>query len=146
MAGKPCLIRNPAAFRPWQFALEPLRGYLLLAERLSEDAPRFASGWNFGPVDMDVQPVSWIADTLVRLWGDGAAWQLDSGSHPHEARALKLDASKAAAYLNWHPALSLAEALAWIVEWYRGLQEGSDVRELTLAQIRRYEALIGMAI
>ncbi|QNI33509.1 CDP-glucose 4,6-dehydratase [Alloacidobacterium dinghuense] len=145
-AGEPCLIRNPLSYRPWQFALEPLRGYLILAERLSEDALGFASGWNFGPVDADVQPVSWIADTLVRFWGDGAAWQLDSGSHPHEARALKLDASKAGAFLNWRPALSLAEALAWIVQWYRGLQQGSDMRELTLAQIQRYEALIGMTI
>jgi CDP-glucose 4,6-dehydratase len=145
MAGKSCLIRNPTAYRPWQFALEPLRGYLMLAERLSEDAHRFASGWNFGPVDTDVQPVSWIADTLVRLWGDGASWQLDSGSHPHEARALKLDASKAGTYLNWRPVLPLADALAWVVEWYRGLQEDSDMQKVTLAQIQRYEALIGMA-
>ncbi len=146
MAGEPCLIRNPVSYRPWQFALEPLRGYLLLAERLSEDPIAFASGWNFGPVDADVQPVSLIADTLVQFWGDGAAWQLDSGSHPHEARALKLDASKAGTFLNWHPVLSLAETLAWIVEWYRGFQQGSDMRELTLAQIQRYEALIGIAI
>jgi CDP-glucose 4,6-dehydratase len=146
MAGKSCLIRNPASYRPWQFALEPLRGYLMLAERLSENAPGFASGWNFGPVDADVQPVSWIADKLTQLWGDGAAWQLDSGSHPHEARALKLDASKAHARLNWRPALSLQETLAWIVEWYRELQQGSDMREITLSQIERYEALIQMAI
>jgi CDP-glucose 4,6-dehydratase len=97
-------------------------------------------------VDADVQPVSWIANTLVRFWGDGAAWQLDSGSYPHEARTLKLDTSKAGTFLNWHPVLSLAETLAWIVEWYRGFQQGGDMRELTLAQIQRYEALIGMAI
>jgi CDP-glucose 4,6-dehydratase len=143
LAGDTCLIRNPAATRPWQFLLEPLRGYLLLAERLGENPRRFASGWNFGPADKDVQPVSWIADTLCRLWGEGTAWQLDSGSHPHEARSLKLDASRAAAYLQWRPILSLAEALEWIVEWYRGLQQGSDLHALTLAQIHRYETLAG---
>ena len=94
LEGQPCLIRNPSAYRPWQFVLEPLRGYLMLAERLAEDGPRFASGWNFGPVDSDVQPVSWISDELVRLWGSGAAWALDSAAHPHEAHALKLDAPK----------------------------------------------------
>ncbi|MGD0446857.1 MAG: CDP-glucose 4,6-dehydratase [Edaphobacter sp.] len=144
MAGEPCQIRNPASYRPWQFTLEALRGYLMLAERLSKDASTFATGWNFGPVDSDVQPVSWIADTLVRLWGHGASWKLDGRANPHEARALKLDATKAGALLHWRPALPLAEALGWIVEWYRGLEQGGNMRNLTLAQIHRYEALIGM--
>lgn len=141
MAGQPCLIRNPAAYRPWQFLLEPLRGYLLLAERLTADGPRFASGWNFGPVDSDCRPVSWIADEMVRLWGAGAGWSLDAGAHPHEARALKLDASKASAYLPWRPVLPLSQALAWIVEWYQALEGGADMQHLTLQQIARYEAL-----
>jgi len=141
MAGESCLIRNPAAYRPWQFLLEPLRGYLLLAEGLAADGGRFASGWNFGPLDSDCQPVSWIADEMVRLWGGGAAWSLDAGAHPHEARALKLDASKAGAFLNWRPVLRLSQALAWIAEWYKALQAGADMQRLTLEQIGRYEAL-----
>jgi len=141
MAGQPCLIRNPSAFRPWQFVLEPLRGYLLLAERLSVEGRAFAGGWNFGPADTDAKPVSWIADELVRLWDDGAAWTRDSATHPPEAHALKLDASKARTCLGWHPVLPLAPALEWIVEWYKGLHAGKSLRNLTRTQIERYEAL-----
>src|SRR5450432_3428540 len=100
LAGEPCLIRNPAAIRPWQFLLEPLRGYLALAERLAENPERFGSGWNFGPAEGDAQPVSEIADELVRLWGDGASWVRDRDVHPHESHWLKLDASKARAQLE----------------------------------------------
>jgi CDP-glucose 4,6-dehydratase len=139
--GKPCLIRNPAAFRPWQFVLEPLRGYLMLAERLSTDPVNFACGWNFGPADADAKPVSWIADELAGAWGGGARWAQDEASHPHEAHALKLDASKAKAYLGWYPVLPLKPALEWIVEWYRAFQDGSDLQSLTRNQIERYEAL-----
>jgi CDP-glucose 4,6-dehydratase len=141
LADKPCLIRNPASYRPWQFVLEPLRGYLMLAERLGEDPARFASGWNFGPVDDDAKPVSWIADELVRSWGTGAKWAQDAASHPREAHALKLDASKAKAGLGWHPVLRLSLALEWIVEWYRAFQAGADLRKLTQEQIERYEVL-----
>jgi len=141
LGGKPCLIRNPSSYRPWQFVLEPLRGYLMLAERLAENAPRFASGWNFGPADPDVKPVSWIADELVSLWGAGASWTLDSAAHPHEARALKLDTSKAAAELDWRPVLPLKQALVWIAEWYQAFNKGADLRELTLEQIRLYDSL-----
>jgi CDP-glucose 4,6-dehydratase len=141
LAGKPCLIRSPSAFRPWQFVLEPLRGYLMLAEKLSGDASRFASGWNFGPADADAKPVSWIADELVRSWGNGATWTHDTTTHPREAHALKLDASKAKACLGWYPLLPLESALEWIVEWYRSFQSGNDLRRLSKAQIERYEAL-----
>jgi len=141
LAGKPCLIRNPAAYRPWQFVLEPLRGYLKLSEKLSEDAARFACGWNFGPADSDAKPVAWIADELVRSWGKGAAWTQDTATHPHEAHSLKLDASKAKAHLGWHPALPLKSALEWIVEWYRVYQTDGNLRKITQDQIERYEAL-----
>jgi CDP-glucose 4,6-dehydratase len=141
LAGRPCEIRNPCATRPWQFVLEPLRGYLMLAERLSEDAPKFASGWNFGPADSDARPVSWIAEKLARSWGDNASWHRDETTHPHEAHFLKLDASKAKALLNWHSVLPLNQALEWIVEWYRGYQASADLRQLTCSQIERYEAL-----
>jgi CDP-glucose 4,6-dehydratase len=141
LAGRPCEIRNPCATRPWQFVLEPLRGYLMLAERLSEDAPKFASGWNFGPADSDARPVSWIAEKLACSWGDNASWHRDEATHPHEAHFLKLDASKAKARLNWHPVLPLNQALEWIVEWYRGYQASADIRKLTCSQIERYDAL-----
>jgi CDP-glucose 4,6-dehydratase len=142
LADRPCLIRNPCAIRPWQFVLEPVRGYLMLAERLSQDAREFASGWNFGPADADAKPVSWIADRLVGAWGSKASWSQDGGMHPHEAHVLKLDASKAKVLLNWHPMLPLGQALDWIVEWYRAYQTGADLRHLTKAQIERYEALL----
>jgi len=141
LGGEPCLIRNPAAYRPWQFVLEPLRGYLMLAERLSEQPEGFATGWNFGPVDSDAKPVAWIADELVRLWGDRAAWTQDKAVHPREAHALKLDASAAKARMNWHPALPLSQALEWIVEWYRAHRSGGDLLALTRQQIERYERL-----
>jgi CDP-glucose 4,6-dehydratase len=142
VAGEPCLIRNPSAYRPWQFALEPLRGYLMLAERLAgREGADFVSGWNFGPADSDAKPVSWIADELKRLWGKNASWNLDSASHPEEAHALKLDASKAGVQLKWHPVLPLKQALEWIVEWYRTFQNGDDLQRLTLEQIERYEKL-----
>lgn len=141
LANEPCVIRNPSAYRPWQFVLEPLRGYLLLAERLAEDPSRFASGWNFGPANSDIKPVRWIADEMVRLWSGSAAWKLDSAVHPHEAHALRLETSKAATELHWQPALSLARALEWIVEWYRGYKDGRNLQQLTLDQIERYESL-----
>lgn len=142
LAGRPCLIRNPCAIRPWQFVLEPVRGYLMLAERLAQDAPKFASAWNFGPADADAKPVSWIADRLVGLWGSEASWSRDEGVHPHEAHFLKLDASKAKVLLSWHPVLPLSHALDWIAEWYRAYQTGADLRRVTKAQIERYEALL----
>jgi CDP-glucose 4,6-dehydratase len=141
LTGRPCLIRNPSAFRPWQFVLEPLRGYLMLAERLTEDALGFAEGWNFGPADADAQPVSCIADKLAHSWGSPAAWSHDEAVHPREAHALKLDASKAGACLHWYPVSPLNLALEWIVEWYRAFQAGADLRRLTRMQIERYEAL-----
>lgn len=145
LAGKPCLIRNPTAIRPWQFVLEPLRGYLVLAERLSADGSRFASAWNFGPADADAKPVSWIADKLVSSWGQPAAWTRDAAVHPPEAHFLKLDASRAKTELQWSPVLSLGPALEWIVEWYRAFQGGADIHALTIAQIKRYEALTPLA-
>ena len=139
-ASHPCPIRRPAAIRPWQFVLEPLRGYLILAERLSDDGAAFASGWNFGPVDEDARPVEWIADRLARGWGESATWVRDETTHPAEAAVLKLDASKAAAQLGWKPALPLPEALDWIVEWYRAWQRHDDIGALTREQLARYQS------
>ncbi len=141
LKGQPCLIRNPSAVRPWQFVLEPLRGYLLLAERLAENGGLFATAWNFGPAEADARSVSWIADELARLWGSSTSWRKDAGMHPHESHYLKLDSSKARVNLDWHPVLPLSQSLEWIVEWYRAFQAGDDLRHLTRTQITRYEAL-----
>lgn len=139
---RPCRIRNPTAIRPWQFVLMPLHGYLLLCEKLAEDGASFASGWNFGPMETDARPVSWIADKLVALWGDGASWTLDGTAHPTEAQLMRLDTSKARTLLDWHPVLQLDQGLLWTVEWYEAFQMGKDVQSLTRRQIERYEYLL----
>jgi CDP-glucose 4,6-dehydratase len=139
--GKLVDIRNPHAIRPWQHVLEPLRGYLTLAERLFEHGPSFAEGWNFGPNDEDAKPVGWIVAQMAELWGSGAQWQIDTAEHPHEANYLKLDISKARSRLDWHPALRLNDALKLIVDWSRRRQVGTDMRQLTLAQIQTYQTL-----
>ncbi len=139
--GKAVDIRNPNAIRPWQHVLEPLRGYLMLAERLHEQGPAFAEAWNFGPNDDDARPVGWIVDALVERWGEGARWQRDGGEHPHEATYLKLDISKVRQRLGWQPQLRLANALDYIVSWSKQRQAGVDVRALTLGQIEHYQSL-----
>ena len=138
--GESLKIRNPHATRPWQHVLEPLSGYLQLAERLVADGGKFASAWNFGPADNDTHPVDWIAERLVGLWKNGAAWQLDGGNHPHEAKYLKLDSTKARTELGWAPKLHLEDALGWLVAWYQAHGSGgADIRGFTLKQIREYE-------
>lgn len=132
-------IRNRNAVRPWQHVLEPLYGYMMLAERLATDGPRWAEGWNFGPADTDARPVSWIADALSREWGAGARWTDDGGHHPHEAAWLKLDCSKARQQLGWHPRWNLTRALRAIVEWQQTHQRGEDMRQVSLRQIEAYE-------
>jgi len=137
--GQPVNIRSPHAIRPWQHVLEPLSGYLALAEKLFTDGTAFASGWNFGPAEEDAKPVHWIVEQLTSLWGDGAKWQLDSNPKPHEAHFLKLDCSKAKARLNWQPRWSLATTLTNIVAWHKAWLDGGDMQSLTLNQINLYE-------
>jgi CDP-glucose 4,6-dehydratase len=137
--GRPATIRNPNAIRPWQHVLEPLRGYLTLAERLYAHGPDFAEGWNFGPHDEDAKPVGWIVEKMADLWGEDAQWQTQNGEHPHEANFLKLDISKARSRLNWHPAMRLPEALKLIVDWSRQRHAGDDMHAHTLAQIHQYQ-------
>ena len=140
-SGRPVVLRRPAAVRPWQHVLEPLSGYLSLAERLSSEPRSFGEAWNFGPAIDDARPVAWVVDRLSTFWGDGARWEPDSGPHPHEAGVLQVDASKARARLGWTPRLSLEESLRWTVEWYKRLGAGEDAAALTLAQIERFEDL-----
>jgi len=135
---QPVVIRNPHSTRPWQHVLEPLSGYLVLAEKLSEQGQAFAEGWNFGPQDDDARPVSWIVEHMVGSWAEGSSWQLDGGDHPHEAHYLKLDISKARARLDWRPRWSLDTALEHIMTWHRAWLAGEDVRALCLRQIQQY--------
>lgn len=137
-ASEPVNIRNPHAIRPWQHVLEPLAGYLVLAQKLCEEGAACAEGWNFGPNDEDAKPVQWIVEKLTRSWGDGASWVVDGSEHPHEAHYLKLDCSKAKSRLNWHPRWNLEEALAAIVEWQRAYRDGKAIKSITMEQIRRY--------
>jgi CDP-glucose 4,6-dehydratase len=120
--------------------LEPLRGYLLLAERLWSDGAAFSGGWNFGPGDGNDRPVSGVVERVVELWGDGASWVPDEGENPHEAKYLKLDSSKAETRLGWACRLDLDQTLEWVVNWYRAFEAGEDPGELTSSQIARYSA------
>lgn len=131
-------IRHPEAIRPWQHVLEPLGGYLLLAQRLYAEGTSFAEGWNFGPADTDAKTVRWIVEQITQGWGDSASWTLDAGDHPHEAHYLKLDCSKARQQLGWQPKLSLAEALEISVAWQRHYLNGDAMREITLQQVADY--------
>lgn len=137
--GQPVQIRNPHATRPWQHVLEPLSGYLLLAEKLHEQGQAFAEGWNFGPKDEDARPVQWIVEQLCQAWGQGASWQQQPGKHPHEANYLKLDISKAKQRLHWTPRWSLGTALAHITDWHRAWLDGQDTHALCLQQIHQYQ-------
>ncbi len=141
-AGRSTEIRSPAAIRPWQHVLEPLAGYLRLAERLAgDDGASFAEGWNFGPALHDSRTVGWVLQRLADHWGPGLTWQHQGGEQPHEAHTLRLDASKAHTLLGWRPRLALDDALAWVAEWYRQQTAGDDARQLCAAQIDRYQEL-----
>jgi len=134
------LIRNPHAIRPWQHVLEPLSGYLLLAERLYTNGQTDAEGWNFGPRDEDARTVQWIVEHLCEDWGHGATWALQSGENLHEASFLKLDISKARQRLQWTPRWSLETALKRITEWHQAWLSGQDMRSVCLNQINQYRA------
>ena len=132
---EPLRVRNPAATRPWQHVLDPLIGYLALAEHLLDGSADCAEAFNFGPVLTRAVPVAEIVDRLVALWGDGARWEQDPGSHPHEAAMLTLDSTKATQRLGWQPAIALEPALRLTVDWYRAAANGRDMRLFTLHQI-----------
>jgi CDP-glucose 4,6-dehydratase len=136
--GEKVLIRNPHSIRPWQHVLEPLSGYLFLAQRLYEDGCRYAESWNFGPADVDAKTVEWIVQKICTLWGNGAAYQIDKGNHPHEAGYLKLDWSKANARLGWHPRWTLEKAIDKTIEWASAYSDNADLREVCRTQIEEY--------
>ena len=134
-------VRNPDAERPWQHVLEPLAGYLRLAEQLARDPKEFSSEWNFGPAETDVRPVAWIAAEIARRWGEPDAWAAEPPSGPHEASVLRLDASKARERLGVVPRLTLDDAIEWTVDWYARRRDGDDARAVSLEQIDRFERI-----
>jgi CDP-glucose 4,6-dehydratase len=136
---RPVPIRSPHAIRPFQHVLEPLSGYLTLAERLFTDGPVFGEGFNFGPNDEDTKPVQWIVERFVQLWGENASWVIDENLHSHEAHFLKLDCSKSRARLDWHPKWRLSDALERIIEWHKAALDLSDMKQFTINQIKDYE-------
>jgi len=134
---KPVVIRNPSSTRPWQHVLEPLSGYLVLAQALYENPVSYSEGWNFGPHDEDVKPVDWILNHMVASW-PGTSWQLDQDAHPHESGYLKLDVSKAKARLNWKPTWHLELTLEKIVKWHQAWLKQEDIQALCLQEINDY--------
>ena len=140
--GKRVEIRNPNAVRPWQHVLEPLHGYLTLAEQLFEHGTEFAEGWNFGPSVEDAKSVGWIVEKIAALWGSDAMWNIDTGTHPHEANYLTLDIAKARSRLGWRPILLINDALQLITDWSKQNSEGRKPREITIGQIRDYQIAI----
>jgi CDP-glucose 4,6-dehydratase len=139
--GRPVQIRNPLSTRPWQHVLEPLSGYLVLAQALWEHGQRFAEGWNFGPREEDARPVQWIVEEMIAQWGEGACWTRDEALHRHEARYLKLDISKARESLGWEPRWSLATTLERIVNWHQAWISGADMRTQCLLEIAEFQGL-----
>jgi CDP-glucose 4,6-dehydratase len=137
LAGESVRVRNPNAIRPWQHVINPLSGYLILAQALWED-PAAADGWNFGPPDEEAEPVGALVERLAELWPERVRWTVDEGPHPHEAHYLKLDSSRARARLGWRPLAPLEQGLAATAEWYRDYESGADMRAVTLAQLAEF--------
>jgi len=138
--GEKVQIRSPYAIRPWQHVLEPLTGYLTLAEKLFTEGPAYAQAWNFGPDDNDAQNVEWITKTICEMWDEDATYEIDKNPQPHEANYLKLDCSKAKAELNWIPLWNIQTALQSIVDWNKAWLAGENIRSVTQKQINQYFA------
>jgi CDP-glucose 4,6-dehydratase len=132
-------IRNPQATRPWQHVLEPLSGYMLLAQRLYLEGQTYAEGWNFGPLENDICTVSAIVEQLAAAWKNGAQWEFSRTAQFHEANLLKLEISKAQARLGWQPRWNLKQALSAVLEWHLGFLQGIHSQSLCLQQIHDYE-------
>jgi len=134
-------IRNTKAIRPWQFVLEPLSGYLLLAEKMWEEGNKFSQAWNFGPNDKDCKSVKWILEKISREWDDKVLWEDDTGENPHEASILKLDCEKAKNRLGWESKLNIDQVLEWTVNWYKEFLKNTNMKKYTEEQIDRFASL-----
>jgi CDP-glucose 4,6-dehydratase len=137
--GRPAVLRNPQAVRPWQFVLDCLGGYMTLAEKIVAEGAKYSGPWNFGPYPEDTLSVQGMVERLIDKWPGKAAWTRDTNAHPHEAGSLRLDTSKTTLQLGWTPRLVVTEALDWIVDWYGRYFQGADPRPLCLEQIERFE-------
>jgi CDP-glucose 4,6-dehydratase len=133
---RPVALRNPDAVRPWQHVLEPLAGYLMLAQSLYDEGPSYSGAWNFGPNNQDAMPVLWIAKKLSGLMR--IQWEIDKGENPHEAHFLRLDSSKAKEFLGWSPRWNLDDALQEIVLWHKSFIAGENMREQSISSISSY--------
>ncbi len=142
LKGEKVLIRNPYAIRPWQHVLEPLGGYLQLAQKLCEEGIPYAEAWNFGPPEDDARPVEWLVQRLCEKWGGNAGYTIDQGEHPHEAHYLKLDCAKAAALLGWRPRWSLEAAIDRVIEWTKVYREEGDMRAICVKQVEEYSGIV----
>jgi CDP-glucose 4,6-dehydratase len=134
---EPVIIRNPKATRPWQHVLEPLSGYLVLAQKLYKNQKGYAEGWNFGPNEQDARPVDWILDEMILKW-PGSSWELDSDSSAHEADFLKLDISKAKSKLSWKSVWELSQTLEKIIVWHQAWLNREDMQAICLSEIEEY--------
>lgn len=137
------IIRNPDAIRPWQHVLEPLSGYMVLAQKLYGEGKPFAQAWNFGPDDTDAKPVKWIVEQLTQRWPENQGYSVDAAVHPHEAHYLKLDCSKSKSHLHWKPRWSLGEAIDKIIEWTIAYKDGHRIQDISLKQMDTYMESIG---
>ena len=131
------VIRSPKSKRPWQHVLEPLSGYLILAEKLYENQGEYSEGWNFGPNEQDVKPVDWILEHMIKLW-PGASWVLDENENPHEASLLSLDISKALVLLGWQPTWDLPMTLGNIIRWHNLWLGGADMQKVCITEIDNF--------
>lgn len=143
-SGQTLALRSPLATRPWQHVLEPLSGYLILAQKLSTEGPGFAEAWNFGPEEADARPVQWIVEYLCSQTPD-ASWQCDPSPQPHEANMLKLDSSKAKVHLGWRPRWNLKNALGMTLAWHQAWKQGADMAAISVQQIQNYEEVARLA-
>ncbi len=134
----PVEIRSPNAIRPWQHVLEPLSGYLVIAENLYDNGREYSEAWNSGPSDTDAQPVENVVGMLADAWGEGASWFISDGEHPHEANYLKLDCSKAKMRLEWSAKWDLGTTIEKIVAWYKAWLDGEDMHTFTIKEIQAY--------
>jgi len=139
LKGRKIRVRNPKAVRPWQHVLEPLSGYLMLAERLYKHGLQYAGAWNFGPNNQDARTVEWVVNKLCKKWGNTASFEIAKGNHPHETTYLSLDSSKARKVLGWEPKWNINQTLDEIVEWTKAYKEKKNLRNTCFAQIKNYE-------
>jgi len=134
-------IRNPNSTRPWQHVLDPLNGYLTLAEKLWSSGSEFSEGWNFGPLEDNEKPVKWIVEKLTNGWSKDIRWDVDDSSNPHEENYLRLNCTKANSRLKWMPKLNLEQGIEWIIEWYKQYEQNKNIKEITEQQIEKFQKL-----